>query len=317
MFPVENGGEDVGYLTIDATRSEPLALTYGRDRAPQRRYDEAGARANVRGLAAQRTFVYHGGVEYGVLSDEGPFVDLRGNRVRNKGPVESLARLSPENTPNREPEFEGDVTSGRDVTYGASGNSSGDDWDRSTDEEVYGVPNWTGEDGGGAASTDFGTGDDSWGGSTGWDGCVPIATSMAVAYHEGINEWEDEEREELIDRLHVLQNTDASGDTAPIDMDNVKDYTRGTYDYDASSPLWQPTASGFHWSVDHDEPAVLSIKDTQYTGGHAVTVVGYDHVDNWGMDDHYYKVHNTYGTSPDVIVHGDYDWPYLCQIWTT
>lgn len=315
VFPVENRGDDVGYLTVDATRSEPLALAYGRDRAPQRRYEDAEAHANVRGLAAQRTFVYHGGVEYGVLSDEGPLVDLRGNRARKKGPVKSLASLSPDTTAERTARLEGDVKNAHDVSFGASGTSSGDDWDRSTDEEIYGVPNWTGEDGGDAASTDFGTGDDSWGGWNGWDGCVPIATSMAVAYHEGIYEWQDEDREELIDRLHVLQNTDSGGSTAPKDIDNVKYYSRRTHDYDATTYA-QPTASAFHWSVDHDEPAVLAMDDTEYGGGHAVTVVGYDHVDKTGFDDHYYKVHNTYASSPDVIVHGDYDWPYLCQIWT-
>lgn len=325
VFPIEHRGDDVGYLSLDATGSEPTVLAYGRDPAPQRQYEDAEASATERGLAAQRTFIYHGGTEFGVATKEDTYVDLRGNYARDKRPAKSRAALSPKNDRQRAhararaASENASLDEFRPTDDPIISKSKGDgpsNWDRNTDEEIYGVPNWTEHDAGGASSTSYGTGRDSW---DRWDGCVPIASSMVIGYHENIYSWQDDEREALIDRLHDIHNTTDAGNTSPIDLDNVENYSRGQHSYGANRDMLG-IPSTIHDYVQNDRPTVLAMQDGPYTdainNGHAVTVVGYDHVDSWGFDDHYYKVHNGYGGSPDKVVHGSWDLAYLVRIWT-
>lgn len=328
VFPIEHRGEDVGYLTIDATLSEPLVLAYGRDRAPQRQYEEAEASANVRGLSAQRTFIYQGGTEFGIATREDAYVDLRGNYARNKSPAKSRAALSPRNDTQRkharrvaasrsDASLEDLGPADDPVTISKDKGDGPSDWDRSTDEEIYGVPNWTESDYGGASTTSYGNGRDSW---DSWDGCVPIASSMVIGYHEPIYEFQEDAKNELIDHLHDIHDTNDAGNTGPLDLDNVANYSRGYHSYGANRDMLG-IPSTIHDYVQNDNPTVLAMQDGPYTdaidNGHAVTVVGYDHVDDrWGFDDHYYKVHNGYDGSPDKVVHGAWDVAYLTRIWT-
>ncbi|WP_175417008.1 C39 family peptidase [Natrinema pallidum] len=300
VFPIENRGDDVGYITIDATKSGSTVLAYGRSSAPQRYYDEAGATANSRGLSAQRMFLYNGGVEFGIVSKEGPYIDLRGGYVREKPLAKNMESLSPD--------------SGTVNIAGKDGD--GDDWERSTDEEITGVPNWTESDGGGVSSTNYGNGRDAWGG---WDGCVPIASSMVIGYHEDISRREEDKKNALIDHLHDIHNTDDDGNTDRLDLDNVKNYSRGQYSYDANRDKFG-VASSIHEYIKNDRPVVLSMVGGPYsslTSGHAVTVVGYDHESNALLDDHYYKAHHGQNKArhPDQVTHGNWVESYLVRIW--
>lgn len=66
VFPIESRGDDVGYITIDATQEYSPVLAFGESRAPQREFDITKKAAQARGKSVHERFLYHGGAEYGV-----------------------------------------------------------------------------------------------------------------------------------------------------------------------------------------------------------------------------------------------------------
>lgn len=294
VFPVEYRGEDVGYLTISARNNDPSVLVYGRAKAPQRRLDSAKRVANASGRSVHKRFLYHGGTEFGIETQDENMVDLRGERIKPVSPV-------------------------RQNTFTVSG-SQGDpvDWSGGTDDEVDGdVPNWTGEDKGGASSTDFGSGPDSWSSiDKGWDGCSPIAASMVLGFYEGLDRYNDwSEVEALIDHLHESMDTDDAGNTNPLEIDNgIENYDEGQYSYNAANKHFNK-AGVIKDEIAESNPAILSMASGPYTkdeegikNGHSVCVVGYRQ-ESCGIlcNNVYFKVHNGYAESPDRVVDGAWD----------
>jgi hypothetical protein len=289
VFPIENRGEDVGYIAIGAIRSDTPVLTYGKSKAPQRRLDSAMKVAKASGRSVHKRFLYHSGVQFGVETDDEKMIDLRGQSVTKLKSVGAENEL-------------------RFTSSAKGGNAP--DWSGDTDDEVYGVPDWTDTDLGGGGSTNIGTGRDSW---AGWDGCVPIAVSMAIGFHEGIREWDDDERESLIDVLHKKMNTDYSGSTFWPDIDGgIEKYDSGQYSYNANNQQFNEKGN-IKDSVGNDNPCVLNMMKGPYIKnsgdlGHAVTVVGYRTMSCGTFCSYtHHKVHNGYEKEPpDRVAHGNW-----------
>ena len=289
VFPIENRGEDVGYIAIGTIRSDTPVLTYGKSKAPQRRLDSAMKVAKASGRSAHKCFLYHSGVQFGVETTDKKMVDLRGQSIKDLKPVENKDRL-------------------RFTSSGKKANAP--NWFGDTDDQVYGVPNWSDTDSGGGGSTNIGTGRDSW---DGWDGCVPIAISMAIGYHEDIYEWEDNDREGLIDRLHMKVNTDDSGVTRWDRIDGgIEKYSAGKHSYNANNQYFNKKGN-IKDSVGNDNPCVLNMtngpysKDAAWINGHSVTAVGYRTMSCGAFCNYtHYKVHNGYNESPDRVAGGNW-----------
>lgn len=281
VFPVEDRGDDVGYVAISAKQAESPVLTYGRSTAPQRRVDSAMKVAKASGRSVHKRFLYQGGTQFGVETTDRNLVDLRGQLVAGMDPVEESDRLR----------------------FGKSKETDATNWSGSTDDQIYGVPNWT--------QTDY---DDSWGT---WDGCSPIAASMVIGYHEGIYDWEEDEKNALIDRLHETMNTTDGEDglTDPWNVDNgIRKYDQGDNSYDATNNHFE-ISGNIKDAVAANEPAVLSMANGPYTkdsdglaNGHSVCVVGYRQEScGWVCSNFYHKVHNGYAESPDRVSNGAWD----------
>jgi hypothetical protein len=299
VFPIESRGTDDGYIAIDATQTDVPVLAYGANEAPQRRLGNARAAAKASGNALRGRFLYHGGVEFGVETTDGRMAGLRGAYIREFRPVNDVEDLRPE--PDRDRE---------DTASRTKKGDGEEDWSGSTDDEVSGVPNWTETDPGGASSTDFGTGADSW---SSWDGCVPIAGSMVVGYHEGIDEDDDEAREALIDRLHVAMDTSHDGVTSWSDCpDGIEDYSQGDHSYSANNRGYA-MKSRVKSQISNDNPVVLNMRNSPFTAGedagHSVCGIGYrEESCGWFCSDLYHKVYNGwYDENPDMVAHGNWE----------
>jgi hypothetical protein len=286
-FPVERGAENVGYIAVDAAGSGTSVLTFGRSTAPQRRLESAQRVARDRDRTTNGRFLYHSGVKFGVETTDERIVDLRGQWLSH---ISSLER----------PEH---------LRAGYRSEDDGDDaqdWSGDTDDEISGVPNWTESDSGGGSSTEIGTGDDEW---NEWDGCSPIAASMAIGFHEDISESDDDDRESLIDRLHKKMNTNDEGGTRPNDIDGAIDkYDAGEHDYNGTNRHHEEKGN-IKDAVGNDNPCLLNMWKGPYTDdydeeiiGHSVTVVGYRTTSS-GMR---HKVHNGYNESPDRVKQGNW-----------
>lgn len=318
VFPIERRDEDVGYLTIDARQDVKPVLAYGKSRAPQRGLGDAIRQTQNTEYSIHERYLYHGGVEYGVETvNQKGIVDLRGSN--GKKPIRRFAAL--EDVEKTLPIDTQQGSDGRTTKEGGrSPDLDGTEYDESyrvTDRistnSGYGVPNWTETDAGGSNYTDIGTGADSW---NKWDGCSPIAGSMAIGYHELITENEDEERESLIDRLHYDMGTDDSGYSDPWDIDDgISNYSEGTYSYNGNNN-WTLIAGNVKDAIGNDNPPILSMINGPYTkkegwiDGHSVTPVAYE--DNFWL--FYHIVHNGYDDPPDHIVNGNWSKAVVTRI---
>ncbi|MDS0279719.1 C39 family peptidase [Halomicroarcula sp. S1AR25-4] len=300
VFPIENRGEDVGYINVSARQTEQPILTFGANRAPQRRLADAKRKTPASPKSITGRFLYRGGVEYLVESTDVGAVDLRSGKPKQSKPVADLETLLP---------------TGKRNDSGAKEQTSQEDWSGDTDDEVYGVPNWTEHDAGNANSTSIGSGDDSW---DSWDGCVPIAASMVLGFHENLDDSDDDARESLIDRLHMEMDT---GDGSLCSYctywsnipSGIENYSSGSHSYSAEN-----IHSGFKGNVktqiSNDNPFMLNMENGPYTDkgeGHSVCGIGYrEESCGWFCSDMYYKVHNGYDDSPDLVTHGA--WGDVC-----
>lgn len=283
VFPIEDDGEDAGYMTIDAISPHTPVLAYGKSKAPQRKLDDAVRTARASGHSLRKKYIYHSGVEFGVETTGGHAMDLRQQSVKRVGPAESVNSVREISTEDTYTTMHGDVQ----------------DWSGSTTDSVSGnPPNWTDSDN-----------DDPW---DKWDGCSPIAASMAIGYHEGINPGEYNKIDSLIDTLHKKMNTDYGGSTLPINVDGgIEKYDRGSYSYNATNRHWNPKGN-IKDSIGNDNPCMLNMTKSPYTKkegnlGHSVTVVGYRTMScGWFCSYTHHKVHNGYGTHVDRIANGNW-----------
>ncbi|WP_247730514.1 C39 family peptidase [Halovivax limisalsi] len=310
VFAIEDRGRDVGYITIDADQLVSPVLAFGRSTAPHRRLDRAAQVSSRHGLAVRDRFLYHGGVQFGVETTDRRMVDLRGERVVPAPAVEHADLLKPTFRPDAD-------GSPKRVASSKTVFTDPPDWEGGTDDEISDVPNWTDYDDGGADDTDYGSGDDEW---DEWDGCSPIAGSMAIGYHEGIDEWEYDEIDALIDRLHDDMNTDSSGYSEFHDIDNgISNYAEGSNSYNGNNNHFM-IRGNIKDAVSNNNPPMLNMingpytkKDKGWVNGHSVTVVGYKDA-GWLPSDFYHKVHNGYDEPADKIQNGNWSDSFVTRI---
>jgi hypothetical protein len=286
VFPIKNSGNQVGHISISARTQLPPVLGYSTNPAPQLRL-EAVTESDVLGaLSFGDKFIYLGGMSYGIEAvnpgaaseEKKRYVDLRGNYSTALHSVDSIESF----------EVSSDAASRQ---WKAVNNTSPSQHvgsvttqSRNADEEVSGVPNWT-----------EGDNDDPW---AEWDGCSPIAASMAIGHHEGTSY---SDRDGLIDVLHQRMSTrDVSGVgdglTIPGDIPRgIRNYDQGDHNY--KSPSNNFTGVGLSRKqqtknqIGDGNPLLLSTMPVDATlVGHTETVVGYEDGSNF-----YYKCHDTYG----------------------
>ncbi|MCU4717479.1 hypothetical protein [Halapricum hydrolyticum] len=331
VFPIENRGDDVGYIAIDAKQTVSPVLAYGKSEAPQRNVDDAIQVAKANGNSIHKRFLYQGGTQFGVETTDRRLVDLRSRSVTSLAPVEDRRSLLPSDKSG--------LRSSSNIGLSNIGGGDAPDWSGGTDDEVAGeVPNWTEDDDGGASITNYGDGADSW---DGWDGCTPIAASMVIGYHEGLNDDDQDQADALIDRLHVDLGTNDNGVTLPepprnpFDLasqenniydnipDGIESYEEGNHSYAAANEYVR-LRHDTEQAIGNDNPPILSMWNGPYSGtksGHSVAVVGYrteSCASLWNplCTDFYYKVYNGYATDPDRVLHGNWLGALLTKVWT-
>lgn len=251
VFSVLDGRDAIGYITASAQRSMSPILEYSTATPPTKQFSTSDMAAKNRGMRTTGRPLYHGGVKYELELTSGHALNVRskrvslpkrmdagkfqfdGNRARQKWKdVETVVDI--DTSANKPPSGGG----GGDVDQPSCGSCS----------HVSSVPCWTESDGGGADSTSFGTGKDSW---QKWDGCSPISGSMIIAYHEGIGEWQDNERERIIDRLHETMNT-GEGPIEGPGITSIEDVAPGFDNYTDGSKSYNGTLA-----VEYDKEYVL------------------------------------------------------------
>lgn len=291
VFAVKNRGDDVGYVTTSARSDWAPILEYSTASPPTRHAERARSAAEDRGVSSTGRLLYHGGVKYGVELEDGRAVNVRNGRPEDVGREFAPSSMSfkPETLERQQSELESDEV------------RTADWWDT-----IYDVPAWTEHDDGGNSTTYYGSGDDSWGD---WDGCVPVAASMIIAYHEGYDESDTWIREYYIDHLHQDMNTDDSGSTWPTDIDNgFNNFAQGSYDYSGQNIyLWNHPDFTKKEITDNERPFLLNMTGggsagdrNQSYGDHTVTVVGYSN------DGDELKIHDTWDDSIHYLTWGSW-----------
>lgn len=305
VFPVQKRGSVKGYVTIGADRRIAPVVEYSKADPPGTGLDEVRTAARGQGATESDRYLYQGGVQYGLELSDGTVANLRNGKVYAENPgmnpdaMVAGDELTREKWADVEDELDGSGRSEAGVAGGASTADGASVLSHDDSDEVWGVPCWTEEDDGGAGSTEVGTGPDTW---NDWDGCVPVAASMVVGYHEWVWEGDAERRETIIDRLHRTMNTSVDGQTYPWNVDDgFEDYHWGWNDYDARN-IYVWTYPDFEKTeIANYRPFLLNVFSggeaedrSQNYGDHSVTVVGYRDGgatlklhDTWGYDPHY------------------------------
>jgi len=294
VFPVQKQGNSVGYVTAAAQSSWAPILEYSKATPPTTYVQPAKAAARSSQKSLTGNLLYHGGVEYGLELASGEAMN-----VRNKISKPLGNGISPDSMA-----FKSDqVAAQKDALSSDSETVTTDAvTPQALSDTIADVPAWTSTDSGGASSTSYGTGDDEW---ADWDGCSPIAGSMIIAYHEGVNEWETNEREAIIDHLHdtMLTDDDTDAATNPIDLDRgFNQYTWGDSSYSGQNIyLWNHPDFTKAEISDNNRPFLLNMTSggtaedrSQAYGNHTTTVVGYkddgetlELHDTWDYTSHY------------------------------
>lgn len=291
VFAVKNRGDDVGYVTASARSDWAPVLEYSKATPPSRLVGQARATADDAGVPSTGRLLYHGGVKYGLELADGRALNVRNGRPTDVGTGIDPSAMS----------FKPEVAQRQQVQTESDDVSTMAEWDT-----VYGVPAWTEHDDGGSSSTSYGSGDDSW---DDWDGCVPVAASMLIAYHEGYDESDTWMREYYIDHLHDDMNTNDAGSTFPSDIDNGFDnFSQGSNDYDGTNIyVWNHPDFTISEISDNNRPFLLNMNDggsandrSQTYGDHTVTVMGYV------KEGEEFKIHDTWDDSVHYLTWGSW-----------
>lgn len=300
IFPVGNGGSD-GYITTAARNDWKPILEFSTATAPTSLIGQAADQASALGHEAKDRLIYHGGVKYGLEASDNKAVNVRNGKPESLG-IGVNPRKMQFNAETAAQQWESVELSAspRGPTTGSVGTNDVIPPGGGDSVSINAVPAWTEHDGGGAGSTNIGSGDDSW---NSWDGCTPIAGSMIIAFHEGISESQGWAREAIIDRLHNTMNTTDGGSTDPWNIDNGFDnYSAGSHSYNGRN-IYAWTHPDFTYSeIDvHNRPFLLNMTSgdkaedrNQNYGDHTATVVGFtgdaDYLelhDTWDDQSHY------------------------------
>ncbi|MEZ3145113.1 C39 family peptidase [Halobaculum sp. MBLA0143] len=247
-FAVQKQEEAVGYVTTGARPGWADVIEYSRASPPQKHVGATKTRARRKGARPTGRLVYHGGVKYGVELADGRGVNVRNGRA---APLSGIDPASIESSPSASG---GTLTSSR--------------------EQLWGVPAWS------VPNDEPEEDPDPW---AHWDGCVPVAASMIISYHEGVSE---SQKHEYVDVLHKSMNTLHDGTTLPTDIDdgidNFDDYGLGSRSYIGDNIYVWSHPNFVKQEIGAERPFLLNMtnggepdnKRGSY-GDHTVAVVGY------------------------------------------
>lgn len=287
VFPVMDGANSIGYVTISARRTEGPIIEYSTAQPPNEYLASARSTAAKRGRT-EGVPLYHGGLKYGLAFEDGTAMNVMNGHPQPIGDGIARDALATNTAPTQWITIQNTThTTNTGLVPNSAGNNVST-MSQSADYVPY-VPAWRETDAGGGNSTSYGSGRDAW---SEWDGCYPIAASMLIASHENAPRPEnDDARERMIDRLHSLMNTNDGGWTYISDaVDGIRNYDYGDFEY-----IPNYTASIGKSIVRSDigagNPILLDIDGGSRFKDHMVTVVGYSNNVNT------LRIHNTWDWS--------------------
>lgn len=273
LFPIKNRGNTLGFITASARSEWASILHYGTGEPPTSFIPQAQNKAKRIKSKPSDRLIYMSGLSYRYEIVPGTVVNLIGLQI----PPKRIKKMNASDL-----QMNDITTQDRRLTPDSISMTSGDSF------RIWGVDKFTEH---GAQSDNSGSGN--WPGCIGtdtdpwnnWDGCIPYAAAMALAYHEGIN-WDDWwQREALIDRMHHAMHTTKDGWTLWKDIDYaINHYTAGSHDYAAHTPQFL-LGSVLRGHLHDHGPVMLNMNDGggksgktgDNYGDHSVTVVGYEY----------------------------------------
>lgn len=320
VYPVKQRSESVGYLTISPDKNRFPVLEASTAKPPHETKEHAKRAARAEGDRLTGRLLYNGATSYAAETKNGRMAYF-GTGIMEELPEES-PKLSFEKRPNavNTPE----TLAAQDSHIQASSNT------------ISGVPVWDANGGSGNLSgSDDGNADtsapdlygrtpDPW---DTWDGCAPFAGAQCMMYHENLAVADVEQREEIVDRLHLLMDTDPQGWTGYLDPSTgITDYPTDQLQHDYTGHEEVLLSKDlFRNEVDHNRPFMLNIPSNDLSvggkkkkpySGHSIVVYGYAVSDGgllgWGST---FEVvhHNSWDLNEHRIQYGN--WPF--NTWAT
>lgn len=339
----DNSNENLGYITIAARRSWSPVLEYSTNEPPTAGRERAKKTAQTMGDSPTGRLLYQGGLNYGIHLGGQEMIHLGHNKkMVAHAKSDILSYDEGDEVVDTQAQWEGAAdpsVEGTGVSIMASSGSgrvgfSDYAWDAHVGEGVSGSDSGNDVGDGDDCNGCVGLADDPW---QDWDGCIPIAGTQVVMYHEGLeNEWSNrQEREKICDELHMGMDTgqdistsfkNIPGGFTSLDLsflDNDYDanqellISKGlfTSDIDDDKPLMlnRPgDACGLGICIESSEDVTISDKEKGDYDNHTVVVAGYQD----GGDK--LEVFSGWNTNRHTISYGN--WGYRAQVtrvWTT
>lgn len=300
VYPVEKDDNTVGYVTVAPWRKWKPVLEYSAGDPPQEIAANIAYASTESSGSPTGHIIYNGGLQYGVEMDDDTVVEVHG-RMRqpdNGGASSTEFSFNKDSFSSEWDSIENASASSAESVESAAISGESD--------HLSDVPAYIETDAGGSSGSEpyIGPAPDPW---ARWDGCVPIAASMIIAYHSD----EAIDSETIIDRLHETMGTtnDDAGSTVPTQIDNGFN----KYDYDSNSYNGSNRYSWGHPDFVKSEisnnrrPFLLNMTSgdsaqdrSDSYGNHTVTVVGYRD------DGDTFEIHDTWNKNPHYISYGSW-----------
>lgn len=309
VFPVVGRGsskEALGYITISARRTWAPVLEYSTAKPPGTRQESAKEKAQAMGDSPSGRLLYQGGVSYGVELSGQEMVHLGTHQKMVTRPDSDILGYDDDkqavDTHARWENATKNSVSGMGTIAGSGSNQVGMTdyvWDAHVGDGVSGSDTGNGTGNRNDCSGCLGLDDDPW---KDWDGCIPIAGTQIVMYHENIeNTYSNRgKREKICDELHMEMKT---GDDHSTKFKNIpggfqdlnltfvdNEYGANqellisknlfTSDIDKGQPLMINRPSDIcNWGVciesETGDDVDTSSKDKDSYDGHTVVAAGY------------------------------------------
>lgn len=268
VFPIaskDTSDKVLGYITIAARRTWSPVLEYSTGVPPSARQDAVEQSARAMGDTPDGRLLYQGGVNYGIQLDGQEMIHLGTHQKMIARPdSDILAFDEGDQTVNTQAQWETAVdpsTSGMGTMASGSNQVGITDyvWDAHVGNGVSGSDTGTGTGNRNDCYGCRGLADDPW---KDWDGCIPIAGTQIVMYHEEIeNTWSNrKKREKICDELHMEMKT---GDDHSTSFGNIPGGFTGlslsfvNNDYGANQELLI-TKNLFTSDIDSNQPLMIN-----------------------------------------------------------
>lgn len=297
VYPIEDGGSEVGHVAAGAQRWLPRVIKTSTGPAPQHRVErlKTVAQANEPRFLYDHPLVFGVEIEANAADGTSQFVDLQTGKVSgiDHDEVYQAKSAAKRDASDTDPtELETSVSS----------------FEPTSSEEISGVPNWDGRK----------CGDD-------WVGCTPTASAMCIGFHEYVSDECD-----LMWTLNDNMGTNSDGETWPRLPWPKSDFVTGISDYGSysGSNTYYGRRSEIKSQIDSGNPCIVSYfgdkgsaASTEDNGDSAMPSkipdmpVGHSET-GWGYEDDdgdlYVSTHDTYGNTNELVLTSVTD-AYLAQ----